>query len=150
MSKAATVCLTVGASEESPHKPRAAQSSAARVTAIAGDPLSPAPDLPSVASFDGSTDASRAQLSRLGAETRALRQARAELRAGRLSDAFATLEAARRQFPVPELYQEREALMIELLDRSGQVTTAKQRAREFLSRFPESPHAEPIRQLGTR
>ncbi|HEX3850474.1 MAG TPA: hypothetical protein VHW01_05875 [Polyangiaceae bacterium] len=70
-----------------------------------------------------------------------------ELRSGRLADAFATREASRRQFSAPELYQEREALMIELLRRSGQAAAARERAQAFLSRFPESPHAEQIRQL---
>jgi len=78
-------------------------------------------------------------VSRLEAEARALRQARDELRTNRLVDAFATLEASRRQFPAPELDQEREALMIELLYRSGQATAAEQRAEAFLRRFPEIP-----------
>ena len=51
---------------------------------------------------------------------------------------------------LPELYQEREALMIELLYRSGQVTAAEQRARAFLSHFPESPHAQQIRRFVAR
>jgi hypothetical protein len=101
--------------------------------------------LPSVAAFDDPASAARA--SQLQAEALALRSARAELRSGRLADAFATLEASRRQFSAPELYQEREALMIELLQRSGQVAAARERANAFLSRFPESPHAEQIRRL---
>jgi hypothetical protein len=104
--------------------------------------------LPSVAAFDDPASANRA--SQLQAETQALRTARAELRSGRLADAFATLEAPRRQFSAPELYQEREALMIELLQRSGQASAAAERAADFLSRFPESPHAEQIRQLVRR
>lgn len=105
--------------------------------------------LPSVASFD-SEQPSRARESQLEGETRALRQARNELRSGKLADAFATLEASRRQFSAPELYQEREALMIELLFRSGQKATAAQRAGAFLSRFPESPHAQQVRQFAER
>ena len=93
------------------------------------------------------TPASATRASQLQAEAQALRNARAELRSGRLADAFATLEASRRQFSAPELYQEREALMIELLQRSGQVTAARERANAFLSRFPESPHAEQIRRF---
>jgi hypothetical protein len=104
--------------------------------------------LPSVAAFDDAGSASR--VSQLQAETQALRTARAELRSGRLADAFATLEASRRQFSAPELYQEREALMIELLQRSGQASAAAERAADFLSRFPESPHAGQIRQLVRR
>jgi outer membrane protein assembly factor BamD (BamD/ComL family) len=83
--------------------------------------------------------------SQLEGEARALLRARAELHQGRLGDAFATLEAARRDFSAPELEQEREALMIELLYRGGQVPAARARAKTFLSRFPESPHAEKSR-----
>lgn len=111
-------------------------------------PVSSVAALPSVAAFDDPASASRA--SQLKAETQALRSARAALRSGRLADAFATLEASRRQFSAPELYQEREALMIELLQRSGQTSAAKERAQAFLSRFPESPHAEQLRQLVPR
>lgn len=104
--------------------------------------------LPSVAAFADPASTSRA--SQLQAETQALRAARAALRSGRLADAFATLEASRRQFSAPEPYQEREALMIELLQRSGQTAAARERAQAFVSRFPESPHAEQIRQLVPR
>jgi hypothetical protein len=104
--------------------------------------------LPSVAAFDDPASGTRA--SQLRAEAQALRAARAALRSGRLADAFATLEASRRQFLAPELYQEREALMIELLQRSGQTSAAKERAQAFLSRFPESPHAEQLRLLVLR
>jgi outer membrane protein assembly factor BamD (BamD/ComL family) len=100
-----------------------------------------------VASFDVSEQPNSARVSLLDAETRALRRARDELRAGKLSDAFATLESARRQFSAPELYQEREALTIELLHRSGQATAAEQRANTFISRFPESPHVQQIRRF---
>ena len=98
----------------------------------------------SVASFEDPQQPRNARVSQLEGETRALRRARDELRAGKLADAFASLEASRRQFSAPELYQEREALMIELLFRSGQRAAAAQRARDFLGRFPESPHAQQI------
>lgn len=113
--------------------------------------LSPPPsaaEQPSVAAFpEPMNDAPRSQLQ---AEAAALRSARAELRAGKLADAFATLEASRRQFSAPALYQEREALMIELLFRGGQVATAQQRAAAFLEHFPDSPHTAAIRRLSAR
>jgi len=74
-----------------------------------------------------------------------LRRARAELQAGSLALAFATLEASRERFATPELAQEREALTIELLYRSGQRAAAGERALAFLARFPESPHAARLR-----
>jgi len=49
----------------------------------------------------------------------------------------------------PSSIHDGETLMIQLLQRSGQVAAARERANAFLSRFPESPHAEQIRQLAT-
>jgi len=101
------------------------------------------PGASSVASFPATDDAALA--SRLREEAALLRRARAELRAGSLAAAFATLEASRRQFTAPELAQEREALAIELLHRSGERAVAALRAREFLARYPDSPHAAAVR-----
>jgi hypothetical protein len=117
--------------------------------------LTPSPssshETPAVATFDDTASSSRetTRASQLAAEARALREARASLRAGQLSTAFATLEASRQTIFVPELFQEREALMIELLFRSGQVDAAALRAKAFLARFPESPHAAQIQRFAT-
>lgn len=99
----------------------------------------------SVAAFPITDAAPPVPRSRLDEEAALLRQARSELRAGALATAFATLEASRERFAAPELYQEREALLIELLSRSGQRERARERARAFLARFPESPHATLVR-----
>ncbi|HEY3493353.1 MAG TPA: outer membrane protein assembly factor BamD, partial [Polyangiaceae bacterium] len=80
-------------------------------------------------------------------EAALLRRARSELRGGRLAEAFATLEASRERFSLPELAQEREALLIELLYRSGEPARAAEKARSFLSRYPESPHAAKLRSI---
>ena len=104
-------------------------------------------EIDSIAAFPTLDSAPRP--SQLQAEAAALREARGELRAGKLADAFATLEASRRKFSAPDLYQERESLMIELLSRSGQSALAKQRAEAFLMRFPDSPHTATIRQFAS-
>jgi len=112
----------------------------------------PAAELPSVAAFESTAPppvTSATHVSQLKAEAAALNSARASLRAGQLTEASAQLEASRRQFSAPELYQEREALTIELLARSGQVSVAQQRASAFVKRFPESPHADQIRRFAT-
>jgi outer membrane protein assembly factor BamD (BamD/ComL family) len=83
--------------------------------------------------------------SQLRQEAQLLRQARARLRAGELAAAFALLETSRQHDSTNELYQEREALSIELLFRSGQAAAANGRARTFLRSFPESPHAARLR-----
>ena len=108
-------------------------------------------EVPAVAAFEdpphSTADAGTKHASQLQAEARALREARAALRAGQLSSALATLEASRQRFSAPELEQEREALLIELLFRSGQSHAAALRAKAFLERFPESPHAGQVQQF---
>jgi len=139
---------TPAASSTAASAPTAALSvvpSAPRAQETSGD----APPLPSVATFP-EPQTTTTQASQLQAEAAALRSARAELRAGKLADAFATLEASQRRFTAPELDQEREALLIELLFRSGQTAAAGERARAFLAHFPESPHTGAIRQLVER
>ncbi len=121
---------------------------APRSSAASADERPASAELGPVAAFPNPVSGVRS--SQLQAEVAALRSARADLRAGKLADAFATLEAGQRQFTAPELYQEREALLIELLSRSGQVAAAKQRASAFLTRFPDSPHAQAIRELTRR
>jgi hypothetical protein len=120
------------------------------VTSPAGaSPTSPAPATPigvapatpagSVAAFPVPAQ------SRLEEEAALLNRARSELHAGHLAQAFATLEASRERFSAPELHQEREALTIELLYRSGQRAQAVVRAERFLAQHPESPHVAKIR-----
>jgi hypothetical protein len=112
-----------------------------------------ASEAPSVAAFADappkSVDTNVQRSNQLEGEARALRMARSQLRSGQLAGAFATLEASRRQFSAPELDQEREALLIELLYRSGQIAVARDRAKAFSSRYPESPHAGHVRQFMT-
>jgi hypothetical protein len=78
--------------------------------------------------------------SQLEEEAALLKAARQQLRHGALAAAFATLETSRQRFSPSALGQEREALMIELLYRSGQRAAAAARARAFLDRHAESPH----------
>jgi hypothetical protein len=78
-------------------------------------------------------------------EARMLARARAELLRSEFTAAFATLEASRLRFSSPELYQEREALTIELLYRSGERRAAAERGGAFLERFPDSPHVARVR-----
>jgi hypothetical protein len=85
------------------------------------------------------TAASR-PVSQLEEEAALLRAARQQLRQGALAAAFASLETSRQRFSAPALEQEREALMIELLYRSGQRAAAAARARAFLQQHVESPH----------
>jgi hypothetical protein len=126
-----------------PDSPSRAAPGVAAVPTVPVPAVERAAGAPSVASFPSEEAALAA--SRLKEEAALLRRARAELRAGALAQAFATLEASRRTFTAPELTQEREALAIELLYRSGERAAAASRARDFLARFPESPHAAAVR-----
>ncbi len=83
--------------------------------------------------------------SRLKEEAATLRLARSALRRGDLPGASAALEVARSQFGNGALSEEREALTIELLARSGQRAAADARAAAFLRSFPNSPHAAHVR-----
>jgi hypothetical protein len=100
---------------------------------------------PSVAVFAEPSEAQAARSaerqSQLKEEAELLRRARAHLRAGELAATLALLETSRRRFAAPELSQERESLMIELLFRRGETAAAAARARRFIAAFPESPHA---------
>jgi hypothetical protein len=80
-------------------------------------------------------------------EAALIREGRARLRAGDLGGAFATLEAARTRFPRAVLEEEREALTIELLSQSGRLESARERARAFLVRFPESSLRQRMQEL---
>jgi len=129
--------------EASPPNARPFEPSAAREASSA-----PA-TAPAVAAFDPLEAAERAKpsehTSRLRAEALVLRRAREALRRGDLASAFAALEVARSEFAGGMLGEEREALTIELLARSGQREAARQRARAFLHAFPRSAHVDRVR-----
>jgi len=117
-------------------------------------PLRPGPASPSRARTEAEPQPQEAEreaaalaASRLKEEAEMIREARAQLRKGDLARAFALLEVSRVRFPSPALAQEREALTIELLFRSGQRDLAIERARTFVVHFPESPHAASFRRL---
>ena len=74
-------------------------------------------------------------------ESRRLTEARDALRRGDTAGALNTLTELQRAVPGGILGQEREALAIEALAKSGQTAKAQARARAFLQANPESPHA---------
>jgi hypothetical protein len=78
---------------------------------------------------------------RLLEESRRLAEARDALRRGDASGALAQLADLQRAVPGGILGQEREALAIEALAKSGRSAEAQARARAFLQAYPQSPHA---------
>jgi hypothetical protein len=78
---------------------------------------------------------------RLLEESRRLAEARDALRRGNASGALSRLDELQRAVPGGILGQEREALAIEALAKSGRSAEAQARARAFLQAHPTSPHA---------
>lgn len=87
--------------------------------------------------------------SHLAAEGRLVVEARRALREGDAAGALRQLEAGRAAFAGGALLQEREALTIEALARTGRADAAAARADAFLRAYPHSPHASAIRVFAT-
>ena len=85
--------------------------------------------------------------SQLREESAMILGARRLLRAGDSAGALTLLDAARTRFADGGLVQEREALTIEALVRSGQRALATKRAEAFLRDYPKSPHGADVRSL---
>jgi hypothetical protein len=91
--------------------------------------------------------AENARASQLREESEMILGARRVLRAGDPLRALTLLEAARARFPEGILVQEREALSIEALVRSGQRALATKRAEAFLRAYPKSPHGADVQRV---
>jgi hypothetical protein len=113
-----------------------------------GAASAPSPHVNTPAMADFSLDSSGAA-SALAREAALLRHARSALLAGNVGGALAVLEQSQRDVKNPQLLPEREALLIEVLYRSGRRAEGAGRAREYLTRFPESPHAGKVGALLT-
>jgi hypothetical protein len=88
-----------------------------------------------------------ARASQLREESEMILGARRVLRAGDPLRALTLLDVARARFPEGILVQEREALSIEALVRSGQRALATKRAEAFLRAFPKSPHGADVKRV---
>ena len=91
--------------------------------------------------------ADNARASQLREESAMILGARRVLRAGDPARALTLLDAARTRFADGGLVQEREALTIEALVRSGQRALATKRAEAFLRDYPKRPHGADVRSL---
>jgi hypothetical protein len=105
-----------------------------------GAPPRQAPSVGAFPEVDSTLDAATT-------ESRRLAEARALLRNNDARAALAALEGVRRDYPRGVLVQEREVLVIEALLAAGDETGAKARAREFVTRYPASPHAASARRV---
>ncbi|NUQ73461.1 MAG: outer membrane protein assembly factor BamD, partial [Polyangiaceae bacterium] len=100
-----------------------------------------APSTPSAASSATAPLTPTERANKLREESLLLSEARDALRRGDASGALQRLEEARSRFAGGMLGQEREALTIEALHKSGQKSAASARAATFLRAYPLSPHA---------
>jgi hypothetical protein len=80
-------------------------------------------------------------------ESALLVRTREALNASQPARALDLIAEHRQRYGVGKLVQERDALEVQALAKAGQFSAAKARARAFLSRYPESPHAEKIRAI---
>lgn len=74
----------------------------------------------------------------LSAERSILSRAQSALRGRRAQTALSALREHERRFPNGQLVEERRALTVRALHRSGQVDRARRRARSFLGDYPQS------------
>jgi hypothetical protein len=77
-------------------------------------------------------------------ESQRVAEARALLHAGDPRGALALLHSVASEFPNGVLVQEREALTVDALLASGDRDSARQRASDFVQRYPDSPHAPAV------
>jgi hypothetical protein len=107
-------------------------------------PATPLPQTPSVASFPSEPPPAPAGESGIVVESRRVARARELLRAGDARGVLTELDALDVSFPRGLLAQEREGLRIEALLSLGETARARELARRFLARHPESPHAPAV------
>ena len=86
----------------------------------------------------------------LAEESDAVRAARSALRGGDAARALRLLEDSERRFGTGSLAQEREALAIEALARTGDRDAVETRAAAFLRRYPSSPHEQAVKTFASR
>jgi hypothetical protein len=80
-------------------------------------------------------------------ESRVVTAARDALRSGDSAGALSLLAQARQRFGSGVLGQEREALLIEALSKSGQAAAARTHGQAFLKNYANSPYAARVRQI---
>jgi hypothetical protein len=104
--------------------------------AFPDDPHEAPRELPSLAM---SSNVDRARF-----ESQRVAEARGLLRAGRAEAALSVLNGLAKEVPSGVLVQEREALTVQALLASGARERARTLARDFLSRYPNSPHGADV------
>jgi len=121
----------------------------APVSALEVAPVAPQPEALSASAAATQAPAS-SHASQLREESLAVMAARQALRSNDAPRALHLLEQAQQRFKKGALAEEREALSIEALARSGQIARASTRAQAFLTSYPRSPHAADVQRFITK
>ena len=110
---------------------------------------SPAPRVPNVSHALKASERMPAPAASSDAreESRVVAAARDALRSGDSAGTLSLLAQARQRFGAGVLGQEREALLIEALAKSGQGAAARAHGQAFLKNYANSPYAARVRQL---
>jgi len=114
-------------------------SSTAPLAREANEPSAPVKRTSKPAPADSAAD--------LGEQLRLIDAARAAVAAGNASAAAAALSSYRTRFPRGPFGQEAAVLQIKTLDLQGNHALAAAEARNFLARYPNSPHASVVRRI---
>lgn len=127
---------------ETTHKPASEESSPSEPTGDA--PAEPTDDAGSEPPTDRTPDASSRPDATLSAERVLLSRAQSALARDRPEEALEALDTHERRFSDGELLEERRALRIRALLRTGRRDEARRRAREFLETYPNSIFREAV------
>lgn len=111
-------------------------------------PVSPETALAPTNAPDTKTKAGPTE-TQLREESLAVLDARAALRGGQAGRALELLDQMRSRFPRGALGQEREALTIEALAKSGQSAAAGRRADAFVRNHPHSPYVADVKRFAS-
>ncbi|HEX7453273.1 MAG TPA: hypothetical protein VF294_13350, partial [Polyangiaceae bacterium] len=151
---ASTATYWLTRAPHSPSPPPAAPALGSAQASAVGAPSVTAEGLPAAAAASVTLPAASAATahaatategqSALRDESSAVLEIRRTLRAGDASGALRLLEQARQRFPHGALSQEREALGIEALAKSGAADAASRNAVAFLRAHPKSPYAADV------
>jgi hypothetical protein len=151
LEHAAPVRTAAPAQAAAPASPMA-QTPASPETAAASPSIA-APTEPETAALPAGAADAKAKPgpteTQLREESLAVLDARAALRAGQAGHALTLLDQMRARFPHGALGQEREALTIEALAKTGQAAAAGRRADAFVRNHPHSPYVADVKRFAS-
>jgi len=110
-------------------------------------PSLPRPPAPAPSASAASNEPAAAAEDRLSGEVALVDSARKALMRGDSAGALGLLERHRKEYPAGSLGPEAFVLRLEAMVRSGRSSAARDLAKRYLERNPQSPHASAIRRI---